>query len=78
MWFKSTTTPLIVRFDAINTGTVIVSYKGYREVGYTFNGWTDHTDTSIWTQVPEPVEEMTLDEVCQALGKTVKIVKGEK
>lgn len=52
--------------------------KVYRSSGCTINDYLkDHNLTLIWErkEKPEPVE-MTIEEICKALGKEIKIVKG--
>lgn len=83
MWFKSIADTedngMIVRYDSLNNGIVVVEAKnGYYKKGHRSNQWKAHTHTSVWEQVLEPiieVEEMTLEQICKALGKEIKIVK---
>lgn len=75
MWFKSFKGD-IVKFTGLNIGTVVASGKhNLYDVGHSSTNWVSHTYTTIWTQVEAPIEEMTIEEICKALGKTVKIVR---
>lgn len=79
MWFRhdyGNGAYIIVKFTGLNEGTVIESTFNNQPVGEHSDSLISHTDINIWTQVEEPVTEMTLEEVCQALGKTIKIKKG--
>jgi uncharacterized surface protein with fasciclin (FAS1) repeats len=64
---------LIVRFDSLNSGTVVAS----RDVpefpeGYASERFISHTNHK-WTQVEAPVTstQPTLEEICEALGITI-------
>lgn len=51
-------------------------HKVYKSIAYNFNNiFKDDYLTLIWERKEEPVE-MTLEEICAALGKEIKIVKG--
>lgn len=53
MWFKNNNSDLIVRFDGLQKGEVIVGNKFNTKNTYREN-WTKHTDKEFWTQVDEP------------------------
>lgn len=78
MWFKTKTfddNDIIVKFTSLTEGTVVKSTSVHVRTGYPFKSIIiPHTDTNVWTQVPEPVEELTLEQVCQELGRNIKII----
>jgi len=72
MWFKSRGCDTVVRFTALNFGEVVAGKS--RKLGLEFTP-IPHTDTNVWVQVDEPIQEMTMADICKALGKNIKIVK---
>ena len=83
MWFecisKHCDNGMIVKFESLTKGILVKKAdNGHHKMDKGLVHWTEHTNTSVWKQVPEPhiVEEMTLEEVCKLLGKDIKIVKG--
>ena len=58
IWFKDNITGsnLIVRFDSLTKGEVIVGNKVHKVGGYNEN-WIAHTDNEHWTQIEEPKEK---------------------
>ena len=54
MWFKSKRSDLIVRFDNLQSGKIIVGDSLYRSADTYRKCWTPHTNTEIWKQVEEP------------------------
>jgi hypothetical protein len=70
MWFKSKYSKLVVRFDGINWGEVIVGdeiyNKGYyisQEKTKTFGSWGNHTDEKSWIKTSKYGCEFTLLEI---------------
>lgn len=73
---------VVCKMDRLNTGTRTVqavrftcSENKWSMDARVNNQW--HTPDTFWTiwKLPEEVVEMTLAQVCEKLGKTVKIVK---
>lgn len=55
MWFKSRYNGLIVKFTSLDTGTVVFAGSSTMfKAGHVMSSWHPHTDTSVWTQIPEP------------------------
>ena len=55
MWFKSKSTDIIVMFDGLCSGVVVVADKiGQYFKGYYSKGWTAHTIKERWKQVENP------------------------
>jgi hypothetical protein len=50
-YFRARDTTLVVRFDSLNVGTVVVGSEHYNE-GEFDNCWVDHNDTSHWIEIP--------------------------
>lgn len=53
MWFKDTNSELVVRFDGLTCGEVIIGNYAH-DIGTCIKIWNPHTDTKEWTQIPEP------------------------
>lgn len=77
MWFKTKAfddNDVIVKFTSLTEGTVVKSTSLNTRTGYSFKSIIPHTNSNVWTQVSEPVEELTLEQVCQELGRNIKII----
>ena len=77
MWFKTKAFDdkyIIVKFTSLQEGTVVKSANLNTCVGYYSEILTPHTNSDVWTQIPEPIEELTLEQVCQELGRKIKII----
>ena len=53
MWFKSTTSELLVKFTSRTTCEIIIG-TDFWDVGEITKMLKPHTNTKFWTQVPEP------------------------
>ena len=78
MWFRSIE-GLIVKFDGLTSGVVVKEkHPGncfYLSVGDYYDDFIKHTNSKVWTQIEEPIEELTVAEIEQKLGYKIKIVK---
>ena len=77
MWFKTRYFDdkyIIVKFTSLQEGTVVKSVNLNTCVGHFSENFVPHTNLYVWTQIPEPIEELTLEQVCQELGRKVKII----
>ena len=69
-WFKYKSSKLVVEFDSLYDGTVVIGDNGY-SIG-DVDAWIDHTDTSVWQEVPNP--ELTQEnEINNTDGKRKQI-----
>jgi hypothetical protein len=59
MWFKWSSSELVVRFDALREGQCIVCDER-RLKGEVSNDWVPHTKVEYWTQIPEPKPKKTI------------------
>jgi hypothetical protein len=50
-YFKARNTTLVVRFDSLNVGTVVVGSEHYNE-GEFDDCWVGHSDPSTWVEIP--------------------------
>lgn len=88
MWFKSTKSDLVVKFDGINSGEVIVG-NDYNEVGK-YRGiedmevWIEHTDP-FWINVTDQhketekcIHDVPLDSECGECVEDKELVKAGK
>jgi hypothetical protein len=53
MWFKDIKSELVVRFDDLTCGEVIIGNYAH-DIGTYVKSWYPHTDTNEWEQVSEP------------------------
>ncbi len=53
MWFKSTTSELLVKFTSLTTCEISIG-TDFWDVGEITKMLKPHTNTKFWTQVPEP------------------------
>ena len=77
MWFKTKGSDdkyTIVKFTSLQKGTIVKSTRPHACVGYFSENFAPHTNSDVWTQIPEPIEELTLEQVCQELGRKIKII----
>ena len=52
MWFKSTSSSLVVRFDNLNSGEVIAENELHK-IGEYYDDWMEHT-SNHWEEIDEP------------------------
>ena len=57
MWFKCINSDMVVRFDSLKTGEVIISGVNTEPKGQYLNYWTPHTVATVWTEIKEPKEK---------------------
>ena len=57
MWFKSTYNGLVVRFDSLQSGTVVEEGDTYYKKGEYTDRWLAHTDNEHWEEIEEPKEK---------------------
>ena len=72
MWFKTKDSEdkyTIVKFTSLQEGTIVKSTRSHACVGLSSEIIMPHTNSNVWTQIPEPIEELTLEQVCQELGR---------
>ena len=77
MWFKTKGSDdkyTIVKFTSLQKGTVVKSTSFLTHIGHFSENFVPHTNSDVWTQIPEPIEELTLEQVCQELGRKIKII----
>lgn len=63
IWFKAISTGLIIRFDDLNSGSVVEEGTTSYNKGVYKNNWIKHTDNEHWIQVkePKPKEKVTIE-----------------
>lgn len=54
MWFKNKDNGYIVRFDGLTVGEVVYGFENWLLDYAKSDNWTEHTDNSVWEQVPNP------------------------
>lgn len=54
MWFKSISSSLVVRFDNLNSGEVIVGNEVHK-IGEYYGSWFEHTNKYHWEEIEEPI-----------------------
>lgn len=64
MWFTPRDSEMVVKFMALHTGVVIATdvFESTWAIGDTVNPLSRHTDITMWTQVDEPIEMITVYE----------------
>ena len=65
MWFKHTKSDMVVRFDNLKSGEVIISDDNSKRKGQYSETWTPHTNATVWTEIEESKEkpEQTTKEI---------------
>ena len=58
MWFKSTLSSLVVRFDNLNSGEVVIEGQGCK-LGEYKSSWYNHTNKGHWVEIEEPKTKQT-------------------
>ena len=56
MWFKSTVSGVVVKFDNLNSGEVIVG-NGVHKIGEYYDSWVEHTNKYHWEEIEEPISK---------------------
>ena len=56
MWFRSTDSNMVVRFDDLKSGIVEEGNSVYKKGDYS-NNWVSHTDSEYWEEIEEPKEK---------------------
>lgn len=54
MWFKAISSSLVVRFDNLNSGEVIVGNEVHK-IGEYYGSWFEHTNKYHWEEIEEPI-----------------------
>lgn len=54
MWFKSTFSGVVVKFDNLNSGEVIVGNEVHN-IGEYNDAWIEHTNKYHWEEMEEPI-----------------------
>jgi hypothetical protein len=54
MWFKSTSSSLVVRFDNLDSGEVVVGNEVHK-IGEYDEDWIEHTNKYHWEEIEEPI-----------------------
>ena len=54
MWFKHKNLGQVVRFDGLTVGEVVYGFENWLLDYAKSDNWTEHTDNSVWEQVPNP------------------------
>ena len=57
MWFKEVDSGMVIRFDSLTSGEVIIAGDDSEPKGQYLDYWVSHTDTDVWTEIEEPKEE---------------------
>ena len=60
MWFKDTSSNVVVRFDGLNSGEVIVPGDVGEPKGEYLDYWAPHTDATVWVEIEEPKSKQTI------------------
>ena len=56
MWFKSISSSLVVRFDNLNSGEVIIEDEVCK-IGEYYDSWVEHTNKYHWEEIEEPISK---------------------
>jgi hypothetical protein len=56
MWFKSNSSGLVVKFDNLNSGEVIVGNEVHK-IGEYYDAWVEHTNKYHWEELEEPISK---------------------
>ena len=54
MWFKSTPNGIVVKFDNLNSGEVIIGNEVHN-IGEYNDVWVEHTNKYHWEEIEEPI-----------------------
>ena len=57
MWFKHTKSDMVVRFDTLKSGEVIISDGNDKPKGRYLETWAPHTNVTVWIEIEEPKEK---------------------
>ena len=60
MWFKFNSNGLVIKFDGLESGTVVKEGTTPYKKGEYKNTWTPHTDADVWTEIEEPKSKQTI------------------
>lgn len=74
MWFKSTSSGIVVKFDTLNSGEVILGDEVCIEGEY-YDAWVEHTNKHHWEEIEEPIskQKITIEKWLIALDD-IKVV----
>ena len=60
MWFKAKPNGIIIKFDGLESGTVIEEGNSFYKKGDYNNNWVPHTDSEYWEEIEEPKSKQTI------------------
>ena len=60
MWFKANSNGLIIKFDGLESGTVVEEGNSFYKKGDYNNNWVSHTDSEYWEEIEEPKSKQTI------------------
>lgn len=74
MWFKSTPSGIVVKFDNLNSGEVIVG-NDVHKIGEYNDAWIKHTNKYHWEEMEEPIAKQKVTiEKCLIEDNGIKFV----
>ena len=77
MWFKSTPSGIVVKFDNLNSGEVIVGNEVHK-IGEYYDAWVKHTNKYHWEEIEEPIakQKVTIEKwLIEDTGLNTKGIK---
>ena len=60
MWFKSKANGLVIKFDGLQSGTVVEEGNSFYTKGEYSSLWVPHTDSEHWEEIEEPKSKQTI------------------
>lgn len=74
MWFKSILSSLVVKFDTLNSGEVVIEGQGCKLGEYKIS-WYNHTNKGHWVEIeePKPKQKVTIEK-CLIEENDIKVI----
>ena len=60
MWFKAIPNGIVIKFDGLESGTVVEEGNSFYKKGTYNNTWVPHTDSEYWEEIEEPKSKQTI------------------
>ena len=60
MWFKAISNGLVIKFDGLQSGTVVEEASSFYKKDDYNDIWVSHTDREYWEEIEEPKSKQTI------------------
>ena len=78
MWFKDNYKGSVIKFDSLESGTVVETGTSPYKKGEYRQCWIEHTNSDVWTEIEEPKEKVRIEKWLMSRGEEYYILNTSK